>query len=74
MEQAGHCHTAPSRSAEHGKSPVKNCCVATCMAIAVEPATTPDLQPVLQLDALFSPPTFRVGRLSEIATPPPKLR
>jgi len=69
--QMGHCSSPPAK--EDGKAPVKSCCIAMCMAVAVEPAVPPQLGDIHHQATYFAVPTSWHGYLGEIATPPPRL-
>ena len=82
MMDSGHCKSPPSTdnpyTAKHGKSgghdkaKDKSCCMAMCMAVALSPSA------VESGDAVHSAlPTYALvsqyhGRITEIATPPPR--
>lgn len=70
MMEMGHCSSSPAK--DDGKVPVKSCCVAMCMAVAVEPATPARLNQVHYQAAYFAVPATWHGFLGEIATPPPR--
>lgn len=72
MMDMDHCSFMPSK--QDGKTPVKSCCIAMCMATAaVVPSVPAELPIVRQTPATFSVPAAHAGYLGEIATPPPRL-
>jgi hypothetical protein len=70
MMEMGHCSSAPAK--DDGKAPVKSCCMAMCMAVAVEPPVPAQLGEIHHQTAYFAVPTAWHGYLGEIATPPPR--
>lgn len=70
MMEMGHCSSPPSNHL--GKSMPKQCCMAMCMAVAVEPATPAPLSHIDHQTTYFAVPTSWHGFLGEIATPPPR--
>lgn len=71
MMEMGHCDSMPGKS--HDKAPVKSCCIAMCMAVAISPAMPAGVATLQQTPAYFAVPTSWHGHLGEIATPPPRL-
>jgi hypothetical protein len=72
MMEAGHCQTPASDSGDQEKAPAKSCCISMCMGIAITPVA-PAKQARLNPDRpAFAVPTFHLGYLGEIATPPPR--
>lgn len=72
MAADGHCKVMPADSGAKDEAPAKNCCVATCAAVAVAPSGSIDeLQPRVA-PAVFPIATHYLGYLGEIATPPPR--
>ncbi|MES2135522.1 MAG: hypothetical protein V4502_00500 [Pseudomonadota bacterium] len=70
--EMGYCSSMPSK--EHGKAPVKSCCIAMCAAaVAVAPSAPTELPIMHQAPANFPILTSYNGFLGEIATPPPRL-
>ena len=71
MAGMGHCSSQPGH--KDGKVPLKSCCVAMCMAVAIAPtAPLRLLGPQHQASYSAVPQTWH-GYLGEIATPPPRL-
>ena len=70
MMEMGHCSSTPAK--EDGKAPVKSCCMAMCMAVAIEPAVPAQLSEIHHQTTYFAVPTSWHGYLGEIATPPPR--
>lgn len=68
--EMGHCDSAPGKS--DGKAPVKSCCIAMCMAVAISPATPAGIARLQHTPTYFAVPTSWHGHLGEIATPPPR--
>lgn len=74
MTGAGHCQSLPSPSGDHGKMGAKSCCIAMCLAVAIQPSAPVDVRtPGPQQLAQFPNPTVFNGNLHEIATPPPRI-
>ncbi|NUR13286.1 MAG: hypothetical protein HOQ20_15810 [Bradyrhizobium sp.] len=71
MMEMGHCASPPAK--ENGKAPVKSCCIAMCMAVAIAPTVPAQLRDIHHQTAYFAVPTSWHGYLGEIATPPPRL-
>jgi len=71
MTEMGHCSSPPAK--ENGKAPVKSCCIALCMAVAVETAAPAQLGDIHHQATYFAVPASWHGFLGEIATPPPRL-
>jgi hypothetical protein len=71
MMEAGHCQMPAHGSASHDKMG-KSCCIAMCMAVAVEPTAPAAASPLPQQIAQFAAPRTYVGVPAEIATPPPR--
>lgn len=72
MMEMGHCSSMPSK--DDGKTPVKSCCVAMCMAaVAVAPSAPAELPMVQRAQPASFVPAAHDGYLGEIATPPPRL-
>lgn len=69
--EMGHCDWAPGKS--DGKTPVKSCCIAMCMAVAISPATPAGVAMLQHTPTYFAVLTSWHGHLGEIATPPPRL-
>lgn len=79
MLASGHCQpgktatdTREDQSMHHGKAG-KTCCLATCTALAVQPAPVLADELGHKTPALFTVPAFHVGSPAELATPPPRL-
>lgn len=77
MVASGHCQpdqagTDKDQSSHHGKAG-KNCCLATCTAVAVQSAAAAVDELDHRSPATFAIPSFHVGSPSELATPPPRL-
>lgn len=72
MEQTGHCQMPVSGSADHGKMAGTNCCIWMCAAVAICPTATLREEPAQLTPAVSAIPTFDIGYLGEIATPPPR--
>lgn len=79
MMQSGHCKAAPSsvgemdKSSDMTKSAGKNCCMATCMAVAITPGAPQKPVALHGSSATFSLTTQYRDCIAEIATPPPRL-
>ena len=71
MMEMGHCSSPPAK--QDGKTPAKSCCIAMCMAVAVEPTAPAQLSDIHHQATYFAVPTSWHGYLGEIATPPPRL-
>lgn len=71
MMDMGHCSSSPTK--EEGKAPVKSCCIAMCIAVAIEPTVPAQLGDIHHQATYFAVPTSWHGYLGEIATPPPRL-
>ena len=71
MMEMGHCSSPPAK--EDSKAPVKSCCIAMCMAVAIEPTAPAQLGDMHHQATYFAVPTSWHGFLGEIATPPPRL-
>lgn len=71
MMEMGHCSSPPAK--EDGKAPVKSCCIAMCMAVAIEPTAPAQRGDIPHQATYFAVPTSWHGFLGEIATPPPRL-
>jgi hypothetical protein len=69
---SGHCHALADRSADHGKSIGKTCCLSTGVAVAIDAASASREVPVQPAAPVFALTTFSSGFLGEIATPPPR--
>jgi len=83
MMEGGHCTAAPSadrsgtatnpeKSSGHDQAAGKSCCMSMCMAVAIAP---PAMEPAIMIHG--PGPTFALahqyhGRITEIATPPPR--
>ena len=70
MMEMGHCSSPPAK--EDGKAPVKSCCIAMCMAVAIEPTASALLDEIHHQTTYFAVPTSWHRFLGEIATPPPR--
>ena len=68
--EMGHCTSAPT--SHESKSPLKQCCIAMCMAVAIAPSTPADVVRVKESLANFTRPAGYDCYLGEIATPPPR--
>lgn len=79
MMASGHCKIAPSDAGDpdgssgHDKAGAKNCCIATCMAVAVVPSVPPQSRVFHGVAASFALTNQYHGCIAEIATPPPRL-
>ena len=71
MMEMGHCSSSPA--SHDGKSMPKQCCLAMCMAVGVEPAAPAQLRHIDHQTTYFSVPTSWHGFIGEIATPPPRV-
>ena len=82
MMDSGHCKSLPSdnsdQSAKHRKSGVpdeamgKTCCMAMCMAVALSPPVSEHTEIVHSTRPVFPLLHQYHGRITEIATPPPR--
>lgn len=72
MAPDDHCATVPANSGAKDEAPAKNCCVATCAAVAVAPSGSIGEIKSLVAPAVFPIATRPLGYLGEIATPPPR--
>lgn len=72
MMEAGHCQMPSSNSGDHNKAPIKSCCVAMCMAVAIAPDVRAAVVAQAPATAYFAAPGSWHGYLGEIATPPPR--
>ena len=70
MMTAGHCKSMPDSDMDQDDS--KSCCVAMCVAIAVEPLAASDPQDLPRSAKAYSLASVFVGLPAEIATPPPR--
>ena len=71
MEE-GHCQMPPANSDDHDKAPIKSCCVAMCLAVAITPDVSSAVVAPALAAAYFAAPGSWHGYLGEIATPPPR--
>ena len=71
MMEMGHCSSPPAK--EDGKAPVKSCCIAMCVAVAIEPSAPARLGDLHHQTTYFAVPSSWHGFLGEIATPPPRV-
>ena len=71
MMEMGHCSSPPAK--EDGKAPVKSCCIAMCVAGAIEPSAPARLGDLHHQTTYFAVPSSWHGFLGEIATPPPRV-
>jgi len=69
---ADHCG-GTSDQGKPGKAVDHGCCVATCLGIAMAPASPDDPLAYVRIAPRPSADLFRRGFLGEIATPPPRL-
>lgn len=70
MMDMGHCKSTPSSGDQ--KAPVKSCCMAMCMAVAVAPTEPAEVARQAPSPTYFAAPQFWRGLISKIATPPPR--
>ena len=71
MMEAGHCQP-PGKSGDRDQPATDDCCVSTCMAVAIvppAPATGGEVRNALPASAVRA---FALGVPAEIATPPPR--
>lgn len=73
MMQGGHCNMPMSGKSDHDKMGGQNCCISMCMAVAIAPSTSADVQPLSAQITQFALARTYHGTLAEIATPPPRL-
>jgi hypothetical protein len=71
MEE-GHCQMPPANSDDHDKAPIKSCCVAMCLALAITPDVSAAVVGPAPAAAYFAASGSWHGYLGEIATPPPR--
>ena len=82
MMDSGHCKSPPStdnpatakheKSGSHDKAKDKSCCMAMCMAVALSPPISEPDEPVHAALPTFPLLSQYHGRITEIATPPPR--
>lgn len=72
MMQSGECHMPEPGGADSGKAPVKDCCMAMCMAVAMMPPAPMQDRPLKPQPAVSAIPALHLSHLGEIATPPPR--
>jgi hypothetical protein len=72
MTEADHCKSMPTERGHQDKAPAKICCTSMCMAVAVVPAAPIAEKMVQAAPPVFAVPSFHLGHLAEIATPPPR--
>lgn len=70
MMELGHCSSPPAKQAD--KAPVRPCCIAMYMAVAVTPSVPAEFVELDHSASYFFVPASRHGYLGEIATPPPR--
>lgn len=79
MMESGHCKSAPSDAADPDGSSDKDdswgksCCVSMCMAVALGPSAPPAAAELHSTGATSQLDHQYHGRITEIATPPPRL-
>lgn len=82
MMDSGHCKSLPSaddpdqanhqKSGSHDKAAGKTCCIAMCMAVALSPPASDQAEIVHTTRPAFPLLHQYHGRITEIATPPPR--
>lgn len=72
MMESGHCGEQPAKSHD-GSTVDKSCCVATCVVVAVPPATPIEPHFLASTTDRPAPTQFRRSFLAELPTPPPRL-
>ena len=82
MMDSGHCKSPPStdnpdtakhqKSSTHDKAKDKSCCMAMCMAVALSPPAGEPGDTVHAALPTYALPSQYHGRITEIATPPPR--
>ena len=83
MMDSGHCKSLPSaddpdrsgnhqKSGSHDKAAGKTCCIAMCMAVALSPPTGEQAEIMHTTPPAFPSLHEYHGRITEIATPPPR--
>ena len=82
MMDSGHCKSPPStdnpdtakhgKSGSHDKGKDKSCCMAMCMAVALSPPLSESGDSVHAALPTFPLLSQYHGRITEIATPPPR--
>lgn len=82
MMEGGHCASPPAvagsdhksggdhKSSGHDKA---GCCISMCMAVAVSPPVAASVERIHSVSVTFALVNQYHGRITEIATPPPRL-